>query len=184
MLRTGTWAGRIGTLALLAVPWFLVCGCRSFPPPTAASQSPAAGEGDHWTNHSCEVATHVPKELDRFSACQKLDPVWWLGNADEPVAPDWYRPGKHCRNLLWHLRNPCHNFSCYVIGISDKSFTRVGRFPSEVFNPGGGWNWAVCRYKRLRLPFVSYNRGRFRFYSGWRAVGDFGLELKLAAKEN
>src|SRR5437588_1171288 len=59
-----------------------------------------------------------------FKFKQKINPVWWFGNADEPVAPAWYRPGKHNRNLAWHLRNPFHNFDGYVIGVSDKSFTR------------------------------------------------------------
>ena len=53
----------------------------------------------------------------------------------------------------------------------DKPFMRVGRFPAEVGNPNGGWNWAVCRYKRLRLPFIDFKRGRFEFYGGWRESG-------------
>lgn len=55
---------------------------------------------------------------------QKLNPLWWLGNADDPVPPpDWYRPGRRFRKARRHLRNPLHNFTFYVIGIADKDFT-------------------------------------------------------------
>src|SRR5262249_23408983 len=129
------------------------------------------------------LIVHIPDQTNRFSACQKWNPVWWFGNADEPVAPDWYRPGKRCRNFMYHMRNPCHNWDAYVIGISDKAFTRVGRFPSRPSNPDGGWNWAVCRYKRVRLPFIDYQRGRFEFYFGWRAGGSFGVKLNFWQKK-
>lgn len=83
---------------------------------------------------------------------------------------------------MWYVRNPYHNFDHYVIGIGDKSFTRVGRFPAQVANPNGGWNWAVCRYRNLRLPFVDYQRGGFEFYLGWRNGGNFGIKLNFAQK--
>ena len=129
------------------------------------------------------VVTNTPIQLRRFSPWQKLNPVWWLGNADSPVAPDSYRPGESHRDFRWHLRNPCHNFTFFVIGVADKPFTRTGRFPDRNFNPHGGWNWAVCRYGWLRLPFLSYQRGGFKFYCGWRSGGNFGMELKLAEKQ-
>ena len=81
---------------------------------------------------------------------------------------------------MWHLRNPCHNFTFYVMGIQDKPHTRVGRFPHKTSNPNGGWNWAVCQYKRLRLPFIDYKRRRFEFYFGWRTGGNFGIKLNFA----
>jgi len=136
------------------------------------------------TNDASISVIHIPKQPHRFSTCQKLNPLWWLGNADEPIPPDWYRPGQRCRTLLWHLRNPCHNFDCYVIGLSDKRFTRVGRFPEDTFNPHDGWNWGVCRYHHLRFPYISYSRGRVRAYCGWRPGGAFGTELKLGAHKN
>jgi len=66
----------------------------------------------------------------------------------------------------------------YVIGIADREFERVGSNPARVFNPDQGWTWALIRYRCLRLPFVSYQRNRFRFYLGWRNRGNFGIELK------
>jgi hypothetical protein len=131
------------------------------------------------TNSQPKVLVHEPRHPGAFGLWKKLNPIWWLGNADEPYPPSWYRPGGHCRKFTWHLRNPCHNFSCYVVGIQDKRFTRVGRFPGKVSKPDGGWNWAVCRYRWLRLPFIDYARGRFEFYCGWRTGGDLGMKLNL-----
>jgi hypothetical protein len=109
----------------------------------------------------------------------KWNPVWWFGNVDSPTPPKWYRPDEPCRTNLWYWRNSLHNFTHYVIGIKDKPFVRVGTFPDRVFAPEHGWNWAVCKYKCLRLPFVSYNRGGFKFYCGWRERGNFGMKLNF-----
>jgi len=165
------------------VAFILQCGCRSLPVPGTETQAVTSPQVSSSSNNTAAVVTKFPKPPHHFSTCRKVNPVWWFGNADEPVAPDWYRPGKCCRNFMWHLRNPCHNFNGYVIGLEDKPFTRTGRVPAHNFNPNGGWNWAVCRYKRLRLPFISYSRARFRFYWGWREGGSFGIELKFAAKK-
>ncbi|MEO5802684.1 MAG: hypothetical protein ABIR24_04075 [Verrucomicrobiota bacterium] len=111
---------------------------------------------------------------------QKFNPVFWFGNIDDPVPPEWYRPNKRMRNVLWNFRNPFHNLFFYVIGIADKEFEIVGRFPGKISNPNGGWNWTVCKYKWLRLPFVSYKRGDFNFYLGWRNRGNFGMKLNFS----
>ena len=114
---------------------------------------------------------------------QKWNPLWSFGNANDPAPPAWYRPNDACRRWLWHLRNPLHNFTHYVIGVSDKPVTRTGRFPGAVFAPDGGWNWAVTRYRWRLLPFISYE-GRFaRFYLGWRESGNFGGKLNLGTHD-
>jgi hypothetical protein len=109
----------------------------------------------------------------------KLNPVWWLQNADDPAPPDWYLPGEKHRVFKWSFRNPLHNFDFYVIGVADKDIVRSGRWPQKNFNPGGGWEFAVARRKSLVLPFVSYQRADCIFYIGWRERGDFGVELKF-----
>lgn len=111
---------------------------------------------------------------------QKFNPVFWFGNIDDPVPPDWYRPDSSMRTFLWHCRNPFHNLFFYVIGIADKEFEIVGKFPGRISNPEGGWNWTVCKYKWLRLPFVSYKRGKFNFYLGWRNRGNFGMKINFS----
>ena len=134
------------------------------------------------TNESPTVFHHIPKPSQKFSTWKKVNLVWWFGNADDPVPPLSYRKGKCCRKFMWYVRNPFHNFDHYVIGIGDKHFTRVGRFPDRQANPNGGWNWTVCRYRNLRLPFVDYQRGGFEFYCGWRNGGNFGMKLNFGQK--
>jgi hypothetical protein len=122
------------------------------------------------------IRTNLVSRPKKF---QKWNPIWWFGNVDTPVPPDWYRPHDPHRKGKWYCRNSLHNFTFYVIGIADKKFERVGRWPSHVFNPEDGWNWAVCKYKCLRLPFISYQKSRFKFYLGWRERGNFGAKLNL-----
>lgn len=114
---------------------------------------------------------------------QKWNPVWWFGNADDPVPPQWYRPGQKMRSALWQLRNPFHNFTFYVIGVHDKDFVRLGEEPGAVFRRGGGWNWAVIERGWMRLPFVSYEGRNIRWYALWREKGNFGLKLHRNKKE-
>ena len=114
----------------------------------------------------------------QFNWRQKINPIWWLGNADDPLPPDWYRSGQNevKRRVMWMLRNPFHNFTFYVIGVADKPFKVSGLYPTKVFNPMGGWKRHVVIYKWLKLPFISYS-GKCRFYAGWRELGNFGLKL-------
>jgi hypothetical protein len=109
----------------------------------------------------------------------RLNPIWWLGNADEPRPPEWYRPNARTRTFTWYLRNPFSNFSKYVIGIQDKKSIRSGKYPDKNGNPHGGWNFAVSRRHILILPFIDFKHGRFEFYSGWRERGNFGMKLNL-----
>ena len=109
----------------------------------------------------------------------KINPLWWFGNIDEPMPPDWYRPGETDRDFLWHLRNPLTNFSNYVIGVADKDTVRSGFYPDRTSNPYGGWLFAVTRRKIVYLPFVDYRRGGFEFYFGWRLHGNFGIKLNF-----
>jgi hypothetical protein len=110
---------------------------------------------------------------------RKWKPGFWFGNLDDSVPPPFYKPNAKHRVTKWYFRNPGHNFVFYVIGIADKPFRRSGRYPENVFSPENGWNYAVCKYKWWRLPFVSYHHGGFKFYLGWRERGNFGIELKL-----
>jgi len=178
----GNYSKPICCLLLLGcVPW---SGCQSVP--IDSGHAPLAAEVCHSApllGPRSASMTNSPTHAPRFRISQKANPAWWFGNADEPVAPDWYRPGDCRRNARWHVRNPCHNLTFYVIGIADKEYIRVGRHPTHVFNPYEGWNWAVCRYKWLRLPFLSYHRGGFQFYCGWRNAGDLGMKLNFVKKK-
>ena len=177
-----------------SVLWFLAvvlpcgCGCRSVSPPKRSGDFKGNSQMMVATNHVVTkqpggVFVHFPKESQNFSFWTKCNPVWWFGNADDPVPPENYRKGKCCRKFMWRMRNPCHNFTFYVMGIEDKAHVRIGKYPAKVANPNGGWNWAVCKYKRLRLPFVDYKRGRFEFYCGWRNGGNFGMKLNFSQRK-
>jgi len=148
-----------------------------------ADQAYAPKDLDHERRFNYSSFTSS-KTAARFSTWQKLNPIWWLGNADEPVAPDWYRPGKSCRNLMWHLRNPFSQFRllCYWPFPTNHSSCRS--FPRRNVHPHDGWNWGVCRYYYLQLPYVSYGRGRVMSVLRLASGGAFGIELKLGAHKN
>jgi hypothetical protein len=141
----------------------------------ATNDLPSEGE---W--HSVEVTPSA--RLPRIHLPDKLNPLWWFKNADDPKPPDWFKPGQKHRSLRWFLRNPFHNFTFYVIGIADKKHLRSGRYPKTIGKPDGGWNFAVSRYKCLRLPFVYYSRHGIDFYLGWRTRGNFGGKFNINPK--
>ena len=158
-------------LSALALCLSTACGTvRGVPPARAGDlQSPP-----HPTALTTDGGCKPPARV-----LQKWNPLWWFGNVDDPEPPEWYRPGSSSRRWLWQLRNPLHNFTFYVIGIADKPFTRAGKFPDAVFARDGGWNWSVARYKCVRLPFISFNGERWRFYLGWRERGNFGGKVNF-----
>lgn len=123
----------------------------------------------------------MPKPgLPKIHFYNKLNPVWWFGNLDDPAPPVWYRPDSEHRDFLWNFRNPFHNFDHYIVGIADKRFVRYRKVPGRSPNQTGGWDFAVARRKLAVLPFISYQRDRFRFYFGWRDRGDFGIKLNFS----
>lgn len=122
------------------------------------------------------------KNHEPISWRDKINPVWWWKNIDDPVPPKWYEPNKkeEGRKLDWQWRNPFSNFCNYVIGVADKDTHRSGRYPKSVGNPYGGWNIAVTRYYFIYLPFVDYRAKsvHFEFYLGWRERGNFGIACR------
>jgi len=118
--------------------------------------------------------------LPKIHTYNKLNPVWWFGNIDNPVPPAGYKPDDKHRVLKWHCRNPFHNFDNYVIGVADKEFVRSGKYPERNSSPHGGWDFEVARRKLVLLPFISCQRGSFNFYFGWREHGSFGIKLNVS----
>src|SRR5215469_15888553 len=70
----------------------------------------------HWQTEHVKPGPEAPK----IHFYNKLNPVWWFKNADDPKPPDWYKPDDSHRNLKWSFRNPMHTFNFYVIGVADK----------------------------------------------------------------
>lgn len=136
---------------------------------------PADPNAPRW--HTIKVTP--PPWLPEIHFYDKLNPVWWLGNVDDPAPPAWYQPENKHRNTRWRFRNPLHNFNFYVIGVADKPFYRSGCFPERNSDPNGGWDFEVARRHVLLLPFVSYERAWCSFYLGWRERGNFGAKLNF-----
>ncbi len=162
--------------ALLLAGWLFAASCCSVvpkpPPPTPAAASP------QW--HSVVMMPHT--NLPPIHFYNKLNPIWWFENLDDPRPPAWYRPNGSCRTFMWYLRNPFVNFTYFVIGVADKKTVRSGVHPLVPGNPNGGWNFAVTRRRIAYLPFVDYKRHRFEFYFGWRERGNFGMKLNFRQK--
>jgi hypothetical protein len=59
---------------------------------------------------------------------------------------------------------------------------RSGKYPGQAMNPLGGWNLVVTKYKRVRLPLLSYEGRRLRCYFGWRECGKFGSRFNVKIK--
>jgi hypothetical protein len=115
-----------------------------------------------------------------YSIWLKMNPLWWLASSKPPVD---YEPHSPIRRVDWFFRNPLHNFSFYVIGISDhfgeKDFHRYGMYPHDNFSPRPGLNVCMIHYHWLRLPFVAYWNPHMSFYFGWRLAGEFGMKLNF-----
>ena len=113
------------------VAWLLAGSPPAFPRPLPAEQPvpmkrpPVDTNAARW--HSITVTPRA--ELPKIHFYDKLNPVWWVKNSDEPVPPEWYKPDDRHRVMKWHFRNPFHNFGNYVIGVADKKFVRSGKYP-------------------------------------------------------
>lgn len=134
----------------------------------------------HWQTVQITPRKSTPK----IHFYNKLNPVWWFKNSDDPKPPDWYKPNDKHRKLKWSFRNPMHNFNFYVIGVADKKFHRSGRFPDQNSDPRGGWDFEAARYKFIWLPFIAYHRPKFDFYFGWRNRGNFGIKFNINPKHH
>ena len=137
-----------------------------------------SGEHFGWRTVEIKPGPHAPN----IHFYNKLNPLWWFQNADDPVPPDWYRPNEPHRRLKWSFRNPFHNFDFFVIGVADRKFHRSGRFPKQNSDPRGGWDFEAARYGVVWLPFVAYHKPTFDFYFGWRNRGNFGIKINVRAK--
>ena len=171
MFRLKYFVGRHGLLIAVSMLPSGYCSAMECPPQCDCPAAPKP----KWHSVLMPVRTNLPP----IHFYNKINPVWWFGNADQPRPPAWYRPDSEFRTVAWYFRNPLANFSNYVIGIGDKESVRSGRYPTKISNPKGGWNYAVSRRHILYLPFIDYKRGRFEFYFGWRERGNFGIKLNF-----
>jgi hypothetical protein len=172
------WLAFITATALL----FANCGPVFSRPPTSTGQPMEVKLLPSGTNSVPNAPWHTIKVspapgLPTIHFYDKVNPVWWLENADDPLPPAWYLPGDRHRVFKWRFRNPFHNFDHYVIGVADKNFSRSGHYPERNSDPRGGWDFEIARRELVVLPFLSFERPWCNFYLGWREHGAFGAKL-------
>ena len=149
---------RLPALALLA----FLAGCVSIP-----SGLPQAFHCDACDGHH------------RFYA-EKVNPVWWFGNADDPLPSSTFAVGwpQPLRWLGWYIRNPFHNFFFYVLGDADQPTIAYGHdYPNGP--PAGHCAVSYTRHVGggLYFPFINCG-GNPQFYAGWRPGGELGFALR------
>ncbi len=117
----------------------------------------------------------------RYPWYKKINPLWWFGNANDPVDglnPDGTptHPDFHphqplwIRKLLWGLRNPLHNLFFFVIGLADHP--ELVNYGSQWPRPRQHWN--------INLPFLCFRGTKWEFYLGWRNGTSLGFALRHA----
>jgi len=112
----------------------------------------------------------------KVSIWQKLNPLFWVGNLDDPIPPEWFTGSK----LAWFIRNPFHNLGFYVLGFRSHPSTSYGKYPQSVFTEELGFNWTITIVSGwLPLPFISHRGKGWRWYLGWKCPGaSLGLEFR------
>jgi hypothetical protein len=113
----------------------------------------------------------------------KLNPIWWMGNKDDPITQEkyagrWSDDALWLRKVKWFFRNPGCNFRRYVIGFWDKQDIwvrqrlrrqdRDDRIGNDDMWPLEGERFAIC------MPYISFNIGGFKGLLGWKPNGEFG----------
>lgn len=160
---------------------FLLTSCSSFhahnmPSSQLFSDKELASE-TKIRKTSWQTKVNIPRHKGKIHWYNKINPIWWFGNIDDPVPPKEYCPNNKCRRFLYSLRNPFHNFTFYVIGIADREFRIEGKDVKNVFRPDDGLNFTVSHCGPFLLPFVSFKKEHFKFYIGWRPDGNFGFKF-------
>ncbi len=104
----------------------------------------------------------------------KLNPIWCMGNKDDPITQEkyndrWPDDALWIRKLKWFRRNSFCNFRRYVIGFWDKRNMWARQRPSgDDMWPLDGERFAIC------LPFISFHICGFEGYMGWKPNGEWG----------
>lgn len=122
----------------------------------------------------------------RVAGIPKANPAWWMANSDDPL-PWWWKPDAAPaeRKRTWMLRNPLHNFTSYVMGVSDRHTHRYGINADDIWNDRGRFNATVTQAgPLLYLPMISCRGPLLEWYLGWRTSGSFGGAMRLAQRDS
>jgi hypothetical protein len=105
---------------------------------------------------------------------KKINPIWWIGNSNDPINGPEDHPQFHptkptwIRKILWGIRNPLHNFFFFVIGFEDQP---------EIVNPGNQWAKEGQKWN-IVMPYIYYKGKKKEFYFGWRCGLRFGAAFR------
>jgi hypothetical protein len=118
-------------------------------------------------------------EQKKISCRKKMNPIWWIGNENDPVDGlkedgtekhrDFYpKFPLWARKVMWGIRNPMHNFMFFVVGLADRP---------EIVNFGSVWAKEGQKLNII-LPFISYRGDEWECYVGWRSGLKFGCAFR------
>lgn len=113
---------------------------------------------------------------------------WWMNDDNQTVdQATWYhREWPQWRRwLVWNVfRNPLQNFRAFVVGVQDRNYTVIGKYPvqcvqrDDLIPPETGWQYCLIK-TAVPLPFVSYSGKRILWYAGWQPSGFFGFKINF-----
>ena len=124
------------------------------------------------------------KSRGPVTTLNKFNPIWWMGNKDDPITQEkydhlWPDDALWIRKLKWFRRNPLANFRRYVIGFWDKQhiWTRQrwrrtdSGLPINKYEdmwPLPGEKFGIC------MTFISFYLWGFEGYVGHKPSGEWG----------
>jgi len=125
------------------------------------------------------------EEKSRLLGVKKLNPVWMYQNDDDPAPPEWHnvKEGEDlpARKRSWLRRNPMHNLTFYVLGVSDRDFIRYGMNADSIFPPEqkNGVNFSIIKCGPfIYLPSMGFRAEWLEGYLGWRTNGAMGFTMR------
>jgi len=128
----------------------------------------------------------------------------WFPNTDEPLpvpldvmGPKIDGMSEREARAWWWWRNPFADLFKYRLGIVGEDHVDTvcdgydHAWDTEMWRPGGGWLCAkrirvgpLRWWEFRRLPWWSYEKGKFQFYFGWKPNGAFGAKLRRKRGRN
>ena len=105
-------------------------------------------------------------------------------NRDNLLPPEWFTRQQYWtafvfgRKIGWWFRNPAHDFTRYVVGLTGKPYVKLPP-DLDTWNPEGGHNYGILHWMGENYSFHSYRGKYVEYYYGWRpADGALGLALR------
>ena len=145
---------------------------------------------------------YVPRKREQL---RTLDARWlswcFAGNEDDGIFGEYAGKAPYSTNInfgtyvSWSiLRNPAHNFCCYVIGTSDwkkhynySLLALGGGTPVRAASNAAHWPKGSDPFLDLGFndfkPYVKFNPWLLDFFIGWRKTGAFEIKIRAGHKK-